>query len=313
MQKINDDISKVMEQTVEEERAIDHDGRRVTTLGVSSTDESELFGVCAVGLDGKTCCGGNAGVKFPLESTSKAIVLALALEDVGHDEFFRRIGKEPRGDAFNSAAAIEQGIKGIPSNPMINAGAIATTAMVHGRNGQERFERILDFVRTLANNDRIDFNQQMYEDEDKDLNRGLFYVLRSHGVVTGREEDKLVPYFKQTSIEMDCKDLARIAAVFANYGRCLNTEKQLIAEKTVQTVLTLMFTTGMYEASGQYAVDVGIPSKSGISGSIMAVVPGRMGLATIGPELDESGNSIAGVRILKKLSKRWQLGILARY
>ncbi|WP_126787772.1 glutaminase A [Aliidiomarina sedimenti] len=312
MQKINEDISAFMEQVVEEEKAIEHQGERVTTFGVSDSNEHELFGVCAVGLDGKTCCGSNDRVRFPLESTSKALTLALALEDVGHDEFFRHIGQEPRGDAFNSAAAIEEGIHGIPSNPMINAGAIATTAMIHGQNGTERFARILDFVRRLADNDSIDYNHTMYEEEDKDLNRGLFYIMRSHGVLQGREEDKLTPYFKQTSIEMNCVDLARIAAVFANYGRDLKSGKQLISERTVQTVLTLMFTTGMYQASGQYALEVGMPSKSGISGCIMAVAPGRMGLATIGPALDDSGNSIAGVRILKKLAQRWQLGVFSR-
>lgn len=311
MEHINEDMSAYLEHVVEEEKQLSHEGEEVTTLGVGGKKEQDLFGVCAMGLDGTHYCGANARVRFPLESTSKALTLALALEDVGPDEFFRHVGKEPRGDAFNSATAIEEGIHGIPSNPMINAGAIATTAMVHGKNGTERFERILQFIRRLAANPKIEMNQGVYEREDHDLNRGLFYMMRSHGVVSGREEDKLVPYFKQTAIEVDCVDLARIAAVLANYGRDLDTDEQLISKQTVRTVLTLMFTTGMYEASGEFAVDVGLPAKSGVSGSIMAVVPGRMGLATIGPALDKKGNSIAGVRILAKLAQRWQLGVFS--
>lgn len=311
MDKVNEDMSAYLEQVVEEERRLPHQGKEVTTLGVGNKKEQDLFGVCVMGLNGKHSCGANAKVRFPLESTSKALTLALALEDVGPDEFFRHVGKEPRGDAFNSATAIEEGIHGIPSNPMINAGAIVTTAMIHGKSGTERFERILTFIRRLADNPDIDINQAVYEHADKDLNRSLFYMMRSHGVVQGREEDKLVPYFKQTAIEVDCIDLARIGAVLANYGRDLTSGEQLISEQTVRTVLTLMFTTGMYEASGKFAVDMGLPAKSGISGCILAVVPGRMGLGTIGPALDDNGNSIAGGRILTKLSKHWNLGVFS--
>lgn len=309
MERINEDMSKYMAQVVKEEQSKKHDGKTATTMEVIELQDHELFGIAAVGTDGHVEKGAEAGVKFPLESVSKALGLALALEDVGPEFLFSRVAKEPRGDEFNSVAAIEEGEHGLPSNPMINAGAIVCTSHIKGRNGDERFARILKFVRNLANNQSIDFNRTMFEEEPKDLNRAIFYYLRAQELVEGREEDKLIPYMKQTSIEVDCVDLAHIAAVFANDGCCLKSGKRLISTETVRIVLTLMFTTGMYEGSGSFAVDVGIPAKSGISGAIMAVVPGRMGFSTMGPALDEHGNSIAGVNMLKKVTKRWNLAM----
>lgn len=308
MEHINEDMSAYMAKVAEEEKKKEHDGETATCMDVVEKSDKEMFGICAVGTDGRVEKGASATEKFPLESVSKALGLALALEDVGPDYLFKRVAREPRGDQFNSVAAIEEGENGLPSNPMINAGAIVCTSHIKGRNGDERFQRILDFIRALAGNESIDYNRKMVEAEEKDVNRSIFYYLRGSGLVEGREEDKLVPYFKQTSIEMNCVDLARIAAVFANRGHDLKTGKVLMSEQTVRIVLTLMFTTGMYEGSGRYAVEVGIPSKSGISGAIMAVVPGRMGLSTIGPALDDHGNSIAGVNMLRKISKRWRLG-----
>lgn len=200
---------------------------------------------------------------------------------------------------------------GIPSNPMINAGAIVTTAMIRGRDGEERFDRIRDFFRRLAGNPALDYDRAMFEAEDKDLNRALFYYMRSHDVLQGSEEDLLVPYLKQTSIEMNCRELSRIAAVLANAGRAPESGERLIGEETVRIVLTLMFTTGMYDQSGRYAVEVGMPSKSGVSGAILAVAPGRMGFGVIGPALNEHGNSVAGLRLLEALSSRWRLGVFA--
>jgi len=311
MERIDEDITDYLVKVVEEEQQVHHDGVTAEGMDANGKPDRERFGVCAISTRGMIRKAGNADGAFPLESTSKAISLALALEDNGAEAVFRHVAKEPTGDPFHSVATLEEGERGVPSNPMINAGAIAVTALIKAEDGEQRFERLLGFIRRLADNPRIDFNRKLYEAEDKDLNRALFYYMRDHGVVKGSEEDMLVPYVKQSSVQMDCADLARIAAVLANKGRHPDTGEQLISKETVRIVLTLMFTTGMYDASGQFAVDVGIPAKSGISGAIMAVVPGRMGLGVIGPALDESGNSIAGVRMLRKLTTRWQLGVFA--
>lgn len=311
MEFVEEDFKAYLEQVVDEERQVNHNGSMGSCMEKIGKTDREMFGICACSLSGQVRQAANADEVIPLESTSKVLSLALALEDVGAEALFEHIGKEPKGDPFHSVAALEEGELGVPSNPMINAGAIATASLIKGRDGNERFERLLNFTRQLAGNPNIDYNRAMYEAESKDLNRALFYYMRSHSVVSGSEEDKLLPYVKQTAIEMDCIDLARIAAVLANKGKDPTTGKQLIKPDNVRIVLTLMFTTGMYDASGQFAVNVGVPAKSGLSGAILAVVPGLMGLGVAGPALDESGNSIAGVRILYKLVTRWQLGVFA--
>lgn len=311
MDRIEEDITAYLERIVEEERREDHRGAMESSMDNAGESGKDLLGVCAVSTEGTLTKAGDADEIFALESASKPLGLALALEDNGADAVFQHVATEPTGDPYHSVATLEEGERGVPSNPMINAGAIAVTAMIKGKDGDERFQRLLDFTRKLTGNPRVDYNHTMFEAKEKDLNRALFYYMRSHGVVNGSEEEKLVPYIKQTLIEMDGTDLARIAAVLANQGRDPESGEQLISADNVRIVLTLMFTTGMYDASGRFAVDVGIPAKSGLSGVILAVVPGRMGLGILGPALDESGSSIAGVRILRKLTRRWQLGVFS--
>lgn len=309
MECIDEAKSKLLNEIVAREREYRHESEMPSTE--QGDDEQELVGIAVVGAGGNIAQAGSAEHRFPLESVSKALTLALALEDIGAEALFERVGMEPSGDPYHSIATLEEGEMGIPSNPMINAGAIVTTAMIRGRDGEERFDRLRDFFRRLAGNPSLDYDQAMYEAEDKDLNRALFYYMRSHDVFEGSEEDLLVPYLKQTSIELDCRDLARIAAVLANRGQDPESGERLIEEETVRIVLTLMFATGMYDQSGRFGIEVGVPSKSGVSGAILSVVPGGMGVGIIGPALNAHGNSVAGLRMLKQLSKEWQLGTFA--
>ncbi|MCE8023523.1 glutaminase A [Billgrantia aerodenitrificans] len=310
MERIDEAKSATLEEAVAREREYRHESEMASFTETGEEDQ-ELIGIAVMGAGGEAAQAGSAEQRFPLESVSKALTLALALEDVGADALFERVGMEPSGDPYHSIATLEEGEMGIPSNPMINAGAIVTTAMIRGRDGEERFDRIRDYFRRLAGNPSLDYDRVMFEAEDKDLNRALFYYMRSHDVLKGSEEDLLVPYLKQTTIEVNCRELSRIAAVLANTGRDPESGERLIAEETVRIVLTLMFTTGMYDQSGRYAVEVGMPSKSGVSGAILAVAPERMGFGVIGPALNEHGNSVAGLRLLKVLSSRWRLGVFA--
>lgn len=311
MDRIDKDMGAYLEQVVREESRRDHDGEMATTLAKIGKDRHELFGICAMGADAVACKAGDADDPFPVESVAKALTLALALEDVGPDKVFEHVDVEPEGDPYHSVATLEEGEKGVPSNPMINAGAIAVASLVKGADGEERFSRIREFARAMAGNPDIDYNRRIFEAEEKDLNRALFYYMRNHGVVEGSEEDKLIPYIKQGALEMDCVDLARCAAVLANDGCDPGSGARLVSSETVRIVLTLMFTTGMYQGSGKFSVDVGIPAKSGVSGAIMAVAPGRMGFGLIGPALDSNGNSIAGVRMLRKVVERRGLRVFS--
>lgn len=311
MDSIQENIEAFLDQVVEEEQDADHDGAINACMRRLGRTDKDTFGICAVDTSGRVKHAANAKEVFYIESASKPLSLALALEDCGAEEVFRHVGKEPNGDPYHSVAALEEGLKGVASNPMITAGAIAVTGLIHGGDGEERFSRLRDFVRTLAGNPEIDDDPAMLEGESLDLHRALFYYMRDHDVVQGNENDILVPYARQTALTMNCIDLGRIAAVLANRGRLPGSSQQLIKEENVRIVLTVMLLTGMYEASGRYAVDVGIPSKSGVSGAIMAVVPGRMGFGVMGPSLDDAGNSIAGVRMLGKIARRWNLSVLA--
>jgi glutaminase len=235
----------------------------------------------------------------------------LALIQNGEEKVFSKVGVEPTADAFNSIINLETKNLQRPLNPMINAGAIAAVSLVGGENGEETFQRILDFTKKITGCSTITFNKKVYESEKQtgDRNRSLAYFMKSTGVIEGNVEDVLDVYFKQCSIEMSCTEIARIGAMLANNGVLPWNGETVISRNVARIVKTIMVTCGLYDESGQFAVQVGIPAKSGVGGGIVAAVPGRMGIGVIGPALDAKGNSIAGVKILEELSRELDLSI----
>jgi glutaminase len=248
---------------------------------------------------------------FTLQSISKVLTLALALMDHGQEYVFERVGMEPTGDPFNSIAKLETVNPSKPLNPMINAGALAVTNMIKGKNKEEKFERIITFVRNLTNNHTISVSEKVAQSEYDTawLNRSLCYFLKEHGIIQGDVEELMELYTKQCAIQMRSLDLAKIGAVFALNGKHPETGMQLIPEKIARLCKTFMVTCGMYNASGEFAIKVGIPAKSGVSGGILAVVPNRYGIGIFGPSLNEKGNSISGIRLLELLSAKYSLSI----
>ena len=194
---------------------------------------------------------------------------------------------------------------------MINAGAIVTTSMIKGETLAEREEKMLDFFKKLAKNDNLKINYDVYESEKAtgDRNRAMAYLLKNDGFIEGDVEEVLDLYFKQCSIEIDCVDLARMGVNLASYGLDIETGERLIDERISRIVKTFMVTCGMYDASGEFAIKVGIPAKSGVGGGIMASVPKKMGIGIYGPALDKKGNSIAGIKILQNLSEKYKINI----
>ena len=170
---------------------------------------------------------------------------------------------------------------------------------------------MISFFRKLAKNDSLQINEDVYKSEKLtgDRNRAMGYLLKNDGFIEGDVEEVLDLYFKQCSIEIDTVDLARIGLLFANYGIDMETGERIISEDISRMVKTFMVTCGMYDASGEFALKVGIPAKSGVGGGIMASVPKRMGIGVFGPALDKKGNSIAGLKILEDLSKKLELNI----
>lgn len=272
--------------------------------------KKDALGICIYDIDGNEYCAGDCEEKFTIQSISKIITLMLAILDNGEEYVFSKVGMEPTGDPFNSIKKLETSSRKRPYNPLINAGAIAVSSMIKGKDAREKFQRLLDFVRKISEDDTLDVNYKIYcgESETGNRNRAMGYFLKSQNIIEGNVEDALDVYFKQCSIEATAKNLARIGLFLARGGKT-STGEQVINPRIATIVKTLMVTCGMYDSSGEFAVRVGIPSKSGVGGGIVSVVPGKMGIGVYGPSLDKKGNSVAGVAVLEELSKELNLTI----
>ena len=299
------------------QQAFDY-GKQYISLGKSAGYIPELkkvppteLGLYMETLQGDTYGVGDYNKKFTIQSISKVLVLTLALMDHGPEKVFEKVGVEATGDPFNSIVKLELKSLQKPLNPMINAGAIATTSFIKGKDGQEQIERILAFAQEVSGNPTIGINEAVYKSESLtgDRNRSLAYFMKSCGVLSEDVEALVDVYFKHCSIEMSCKDLARIGALYSNRGVCLRTGKQIIPKTITQMVTAIMTTCGLYDASGEFAVQVGIPAKSGVGGGILATVPNQLGIGVYGPGLDEKGNSVGGTKMLAYLSKHLGLSI----
>jgi glutaminase len=304
-------MKKLLESIIEANKIWTKQGKVANYIPELSKANIDTLGVYVVTLNGEEYFAGDYETKFTIQSISKVITLMLALLDNGKEKVFEKVGVEPTADAFNSIINLETKNDQKPLNPMINAGAIATASLIKGSNADEAFSRILEFTRKITGNPHIEINSNVYESEKltADRNRALAYFMKGAGVIENDVEDVLEVYFKQCSMEVSCKDIARIGAMIANDGvECINGER-IVPREIARLVKTIMTTCGMYDASGQFAVDIGIPAKSGVGGGILAAVPKRMGIGVLGPSLDIRGNSLAGIKVLEELSKELDLSI----
>ena len=304
-------MEKLLKDIIELNKKYTNYGQVASYIPELKNANAEDLGICIIDKDNNMYSAGDYKKKFTIQSVSKTIVLAMALMDNDWAYVFSKVGMEPSGDPFNSIMKLETDDTTKPCNPMINAGAIVTTSLIKGSSLKDKEERMLNFFRKIAKNDNIKINQAVYESEKLtgDRNRAMAYLLKNDGVIDGDVEEILDLYFKQCSIEVDAEDLARIGLIFANYGLDIETGEQIISKNVSRMVKTFMVTCGMYDASGEFAIKVGIPAKSGVGGGIMASVPGKMGIGLYGPALDKKGNSIAGIKILEDLSKELELSI----
>lgn len=304
-------MEKILQEAILHGQKYTHNGNPASYIPELQKVNSSDLGVYIRTLDGKEYGVGSYQQKFTIQSISKVLVLTLALMDNGFDKVFGKVGVEATGDPFNSIVRLELKHLQKPLNPMINAGAIATTSLILGKGGNEQIERILDFAKLVSDNPHILINEDVYHSEVQtgDRNRSLAYFMKSTGVIEEDVESLIQVYFKQCSIEMNCQDLARIGALYSNNGICLKTGKEIIPKSICRTVMAIMTTCGLYDASGEFAVNVGIPAKSGVGGGILAAVPNKIGIGVYGPALDDKGNSIGGIEILSYLSDVLDLSI----
>ena len=257
--------------------------------------------VCTV--DGQRFAAGDAGTAFCLQSVSKTVAYCLALDEHGAEAVHEHVGREPSGRSFNELALNP---KGLPHNPMVNAGAIMTSSLIRPDLGiADRFDLVAATWARLAGGGRVGFNNAVYlsERQTADRNFALGYSMRESGAFGPGTDltQTLEFYFQGCSIEVDAQMLAVAAASLANAGVCPLTEDPVFTPGTVQSCLSLMSSCGMYDFSGEFAFTIGLPAKSGVSGAIMLVIPGLMGIAVWSPRLDELGNSVRGIEFCRKL------------
>jgi glutaminase len=230
----------------------------------------------------------------------------MALEDLGLEKVLARVGVEPTGEAFNSIVLDEASNR--PFNPMVNAGAIATSDLVQGKDFPERVTRLLAmFGRYCGRQVHIDNSVFLSERITGHRNRAIAHLMLNFGIVSPQLDEALELYFQQCSVLVTCHDLAVMAATLANGGVNPITQERAIAQPCVKYLLSIMHSCGMYDYAGEWAFRVGIPAKSGVGGGILAVVPGQLGIGVFSPPLDAKGNSVRGVRVCRELSERFGL------
>lgn len=277
---------------------------------LSKADPKKL-GVAVVSLNGECWSSGDCHQNFTIQSISKVAALMLAIIDRGEQEIFSRVGMEPTGDPFNSIVKLETMKTAKPLNPMINAGAIAVDSLINGPNTEYKLQKLVAFIRRLCHNENIWYNEGVYKSESATgyRNRALANFMKDADIITGDVEEVLELYFKQCAIEVNAIDIAMMGAVLAGDGISPVTGERIIPRSVTRLVKTFMVTCGMYDASGEFAVRVGLPAKSGVGGGILAAVPGKMGIGVYGPGLDSKGNSAGGIKVLEYISRAWDLSI----
>lgn len=298
-----------LEQIIEQNKPLIAEGHVATYIPELAKVDPDQLAVAIVQPDGTIVSAGATDSKFAIESISKTVVLALALLDNGEEEVFKHMHKEPSGDPFNSIKKLETEPDHLPRNPYINAGAIMTTSLIKGATPDECFNRILDFMKLISEDSTLTLATDIYLSEKKtgDTNRGLAYYMKGQGVFSADVADTLDVYFRQCSIYVTVETLAKIAAFFSR-GGVLSNGKRIIPKRYAQIVTGLIATCGMYDQSGTFIDNVGLPGKSGVGGGIICPMPSqKMGLAVFGPALDTEGNSTAGIGMLKTISDKMNL------
>ena len=303
-------MQELLSKLVKKNIVITREGKVADYIPELDKAKKDALGICILDNDENIYTAGDWETKFTVQSISKIITLMLAILDNGEEYVFSKVGMEPSGDPFNSIRKLETSSRKKPYNPMINAGAIAVASMIKGKDAREKFQRVLDFFKKITEDETLDVNYKIYcgESETGNKNRAMGYFLKNDGIIEGNVEDALEVYFKQCSIEVTAYTLAKLGLFLANNG-CTSTGEQILTPRISTIIKTLMVTCGTYDMSGEIAVRVGIPCKSGVGGGIVAVVPGKLGIGVYGPSLDKKGNSIGGIHILEDLSKELKLSI----
>lgn len=295
-------MQKILDALVEKHKEVTKLGKLADYIPELKKANPDDLGIFILDNEGSEYFAGQYDTKFTVQSISKVVALMLAILDNGEEYVFSKVGMDPSGDPFNSIRKLETSSRRKPYNPMINAGAIVVSSMIKGDDAKHKFERLLEFFKLITEDPTLELNSKVYlsESETGNKNRAMGYYMKAEGLITGNVEEALEVYFKQCSIDVTAKTIARLGLFLANEGQ--NSKKEeIISPRISRIVKTLMVTCGMYDNSGEFAVRVGLPSKSGVGGGIVSVVPHKMGIGIYSPSLDIKGNPIAGITLLEDL------------
>ena len=269
------------------------------------------FAISIATVDGQIYSVGDVSVRYPIQSISKPFVFGLALKDYGSKTMLKKVGVDATGLPYNSMIASQIRPTKL-QNPMVSAGAIATASLIKGKDTQVKWQRTKEmFERYIGHPVKIDEVEYREEVKYSKQTEALAHILSANNLLYSSPDETILRYLKGTSVEIDTKDLAVMGATLANWGINPFTKKRAIEGEYVQNMLSVMITSGMYDHSGGWLYLVGLPAKSGVCGGIVIISPARFAIAVFSPPLDEYGNSVRGVEVLKDLSEKWNLNIFS--
>jgi len=291
-------------------RSLD-EGRVADYIPALADASPDLFGVCVVGAGGTVAEVGDSSYGFSIQSVSKPFVFALVCQSIGHETARERLGVNGTGLPFDSVMAVELN-DDRTMNPMVNAGAIATTSLVPGATAEEKWQFVLAGLSLFAGRDlSIDMDVYRSEAATNLRNRGIAHLLESYGRCYFDPDETTDVYTRQCSVGVTARDLAVMGATLADGGVNPLTGVRVIDAQHCKRVLAVLATAGLYERSGEWLYEIGLPGKSGVSGGIVTIAPGKGGLGVFSPPLDEAGNSVRGQRVTRYLSEALGLNLFA--
>jgi glutaminase len=282
----------------------DMSGKNADYIPELAKVDPKLFGVAIVTTDNQSLAVGDVTQPFSIQSISKVFTLALAMDELGPDKVFQKIGSEPTGRAFNSPDAVVD-MPTHTGNPLVNAGAIATTSLISGKTADEKWNKILSFYSKVAG-EKLALLKDVYKSEaaTNTGNKALAMLLAKYDRIYADPFESVDVYTKQCSVGVNATQLARMGATLANNGINPATGQQVIKAEDIPHILSTMTVAGLYDGSGGWAWHVGLPAKSGVGGGIVAVVPGKGAIAVFAPPLDEAGNSVKAQKVIDYVANK---------
>jgi len=289
----------------------DTSGKNADYIPYLAKVDSKLFGIAVVTTDNKVYTLGDIDYAFSIQSISKVFTLALAMEEHGVDKVFEKVGSEPTGRPFNSVLAVVD-MPTHTGNPLVNAGAIATTSLVSGKDANDKWDKILDYYSQAAG-EKLSLIDEVYKSEaaTNQGNRALAALLLKYDRIYSEPLEAVDIYTKQCSVGVNVKQLAQMGATLANRGVNPVTGRRVMKAEDIPEILATMTMAGLYDGSGGWAWHVGLPAKSGVGGGILAVVPGKGAIAVFAPPLDEAGNSVKAQKVISYVAEKLDINLFS--